>query len=312
LAREPGVLSIIALRILIIFVESSMSSTRLINYYQNRFGIATSQLGFVSTISNIVGVLIQTLLVNRIINYCGGNGSIVLGCLVAIGLFHMVESLCPTYLYFAFCSLLPGQIAGSLMSASIRNLFSSTVPTQHFGKASAVFSMLISVSGIVSPLYGSHVYSLLATDQYHYKGIISGVHMLALAAGVSFLLPSVLRASKDKDKTHPHEAAISLSVTSFDEMGDDKQIGVDVVDDGDMDELFASDAGARAAADKGKDADTEKDKDAGGDGDNDAAVKEDGLRRRKNAATTTTIRVPRNSAATDADADADAVTAATR
>ena len=138
LARERGVLSVIAMRILIIFVESSMSSSRLVNYYQTRFGIQTSQLGFVSTISNVVGILIQSFLVNRVIAYCGGNTAMIVTSLVAVACTHFLESAAPTYLVFAFTSLLPAQIAGSLMSASIRNLFSAVVPSAHFGKAQAV------------------------------------------------------------------------------------------------------------------------------------------------------------------------------
>lgn len=307
LAREPGVLSIIALRILIIFVESSMSSTRLINYYQNRFGIATSQLGFVSTVSNIVGVVIQTLLVNRIISYFGGNGSMILFCLGAIGVFHMVESFCSSYMYFAFCSLLPGQIAGSLMSASIRNLFSSTVPTQHFGKASAVFSMMISVTGIVSPIYGSHVYSLLSTEQYHYKGIISGIHMLVLALGLSFLLPSVIRASKDGKLT---PAAVDVVGGG---MGDGKHKGAEK--DADSDEGSIEDAGADADEDVDADsqvkisgainasttADASADTRISVSASAGTVVTNDGLRRRrKKAGSTAAVAAAVGSAAADA------------
>ena len=192
LAHERGVLNVIALRILIIFTESSMSSTRLVNYYQTRFGIQTSQLGFVSTISNVVGILIQSFLVNRVIAYFGGNSSMIIVALVAMAGTHFLESAAPTYMVFAFTSLLPAQIAGSLMSASIRNLFSNVVPSAHFGKAQAVFNMCISLSGIISPIYGSRVFSVLSTEQYHWKGVIAGVHLLLLSAAVAYLIPTAV------------------------------------------------------------------------------------------------------------------------
>lgn len=49
LAGIPRVLDVIVMRLAIMFVESSMSSRNIVNYYENRFGIPTSALGFMST-----------------------------------------------------------------------------------------------------------------------------------------------------------------------------------------------------------------------------------------------------------------------
>lgn len=49
LASIPNVLVVILMRIAIMFVESSMSSRNIVNYYETRFGIPTSALGFMST-----------------------------------------------------------------------------------------------------------------------------------------------------------------------------------------------------------------------------------------------------------------------
>jgi MFS family permease len=49
LASIPNVLAVIFMRLSIMFVESSMSSRHIVNYYESRFGIPTSSLGFMST-----------------------------------------------------------------------------------------------------------------------------------------------------------------------------------------------------------------------------------------------------------------------
>lgn len=49
LAKIQNVLPVILMRLAIIFVESSMSSRNIVNYYENRFGIPTSALGFMQT-----------------------------------------------------------------------------------------------------------------------------------------------------------------------------------------------------------------------------------------------------------------------
>lgn len=49
LASIQNVLPVILMRLSIIFVESSMSSRNIVNYYENRFGIPTAALGFMQT-----------------------------------------------------------------------------------------------------------------------------------------------------------------------------------------------------------------------------------------------------------------------
>ena len=45
----PNVIPVIMIRLAVIFVEASMSSRNIVNYYENRFGLPTSALGFMST-----------------------------------------------------------------------------------------------------------------------------------------------------------------------------------------------------------------------------------------------------------------------
>ena len=189
LAMEKGVLTIIFVRILIIFTESAMSSSRLVNFYQTRFGLETSQLGYINTVSNFVGILIQTLLVNRIVKAFGGNSSMIIISLFVMSATELISFFCPSYLHYAIFSHLPSHVAQSLMSASIRNIFSNIVPHQHFGKAQAVFSMLISCVGIVAPIYGAYIYTHLSTEQYHYKGLIHGLHLALVTIIISFIIP---------------------------------------------------------------------------------------------------------------------------
>ena len=208
LANEKGVLTIIFVRILIIFTESAMSSSRLVNFYQNRFGLETSQLGYINTISNVVGTLIQTLLVNRIVKAFGGNSSMIIISLSVMSVTELISFFCPSYLHYAIFSHLPSHVAQSLMTASNRNIFSTIVPHQHFGKAQAVFSMLISCVGIVAPIYGSHIYTHLSTDQYRYKGLIHGIHLAIVTIIISFMIPG-LTGQKD-----PNQGMITIETNA--------------------------------------------------------------------------------------------------
>ena len=59
LASIPNVLVVILIRIAIMFVESTMSSRNIVNYYEIRFGIPTSALGFMSTATS--GILFHLM-----------------------------------------------------------------------------------------------------------------------------------------------------------------------------------------------------------------------------------------------------------
>ena len=58
LAAVPNVIPVILMRLAVMFVESSMSSRNIVNYYENRFGIPTSALGFMSTATSGITLII--------------------------------------------------------------------------------------------------------------------------------------------------------------------------------------------------------------------------------------------------------------
>ena len=177
LASIPNVLVVIVIRIAIMFVESSMSSRNIVNYYETRFGIPTSALGFMSTatsgcfplfssitsltgtllfssrfaydtltlrfasffVISVIGMVIQTLLLNPLLKLFGGNTSMIYFALAAISLCSLLEGLAPSYLFFVVCSQVPNVIASSLLAASLRNIFANTIPSQHIGKSTGNF-----------------------------------------------------------------------------------------------------------------------------------------------------------------------------
>jgi hypothetical protein len=63
------------------------------------------------------------------------------------------------------------------------------------GKTLGVFSILISGVGILSPLYGSQVFSAISGEKY--KGYVSCVHFIVLVFFMYFIVP---RDSTDSGK----------------------------------------------------------------------------------------------------------------
>ena len=171
----PNVIPVIMIRLAVLFVEVSMSSRHIVNYYENRFGLPTSSLGYMSTAtagnicgaltcmifddsifasaflfyrlipnnifnsmytySLVIGMVIQTLLLNPILKFFGGNSSTIVIAMSMMAVCGFLEGIAPSYLFFVVFSQVPGVIASSLLSASLRNVFSNTVPSKHMGKS---------------------------------------------------------------------------------------------------------------------------------------------------------------------------------
>lgn len=84
---------------------------------------------------SVIGMVIQTLLLNPILRLCGGNSSTIVIALSMMALCGFLEGVAPSYLFFVIFSQIPGVIASSLLTASLRNVFSNTVPSKHMGKS---------------------------------------------------------------------------------------------------------------------------------------------------------------------------------
>jgi hypothetical protein len=65
------------------------------------------------------------------------------------------------------------------------------------GKTLGVFSILISGVGILSPLYGSQVFSAISGEKY--KGYVSCVHFIVLVFFMYFIVPRDSTADSSKE-----------------------------------------------------------------------------------------------------------------
>jgi hypothetical protein len=83
----------------------------------------------------VIGMVIQTLLLNPILKFFGGNSSTIVIAMSMMAVCGFLEGIAPSYLFFVTFSQVPGVIASSLLSASLRNVFSNTVPSKHMGKS---------------------------------------------------------------------------------------------------------------------------------------------------------------------------------
>lgn len=193
LVQIPGVWQIFACRLIVSFVESSMSSRNILNYYEDRFHIATHQRGFISSASSIVVLLAQTVIVGFAHRLWGDDVTVLIA---AIGLVmsSVVEGLLSSMWQYLLFVQLPANIASCLIGSATRSQFSSLVPREHAGKAIGVMNVLSSGVGVISPLYGSFVYNKFGGASG--KALVASAHYAFLAL--------VLGRLGSQSKMHPH------------------------------------------------------------------------------------------------------------
>ncbi|KAJ1421728.1 hypothetical protein B484DRAFT_119694 [Ochromonadaceae sp. CCMP2298] len=89
------------------------------------------------------------------------ENSVVLLCLAGLVCTSTLESLAPSFPSYLALSLLPATIFRALLTSSSRSLFLGSVPHRHLGKVLGVFGAATSAIGVLSPLYGSQLFSLV-------------------------------------------------------------------------------------------------------------------------------------------------------
>lgn len=201
LLAYPSLGRVLMCRILLIFVESSMSSRNVINYYETKFGLETYQIGFMSSGTMCVSILVQVFLLSWVLRYFHGNVDtkrpltdasqytapdisvyedlmiLSIGVVIYSEIFEQFSSNFPI---FCAMSLLPNIITRTILSEVSKSAFTLAVPPDHIGKALGVFNTVTTGLGIVAPLYGALVFDYFGGVKT--KAGVSACHFALLLA----------------------------------------------------------------------------------------------------------------------------------
>lgn len=196
ICSNSALLKTLVLRLLLAFIQASTSSRNLLNYYQNRFKIETYQLGFLSSFYTSVTLFAEVFMVAPILRYIGDSTRTLQICLALIIITNIIESHTPNIYAFLVVVAAPAALAGTLVSSSARTLFLNSVPSEHLGKILSIFNAMMSGIFIISPIYGSRVFSYFQVDEFsHLKGYITAAHF-SLLLGLSLVFSFILHEKK--------------------------------------------------------------------------------------------------------------------
>jgi len=238
---------IATLRLLIIFVQSSLTSRYILNYYEDRFGMETYQLGFISSLMTGFSIIAESFIVGPALSIFRNNDyQSIIACLFILSILYTIESTCTSLWSFIVLALLPGSVVSTILNAAIRSLFLQLIPSSHIGKVSGLFNAASTGIGVIAPIYGSQIFSLVIgadlikslPDSAHdvarrynrgialrQKGHITAVHYLVLfiicsthyllSQGSSSIIVASKREHGKKDSVEEKDTSVSPSTTSL-------------------------------------------------------------------------------------------------
>lgn len=203
LIQLPNVGIILIFRMTISFVENSMSSRHILNYFEDRFGIETFQLGYVQSFTMAVSILSELYLLPKLLQFFKDKNSfhVVSFLLVGLGATNFLEYISPSYYVYVGISLLPATVLSSLLSFKMQQIFLHRIPVNETGKALGVIGVTSSVIGILSPIYAN-----VALSPESPRTVLNGTFTLTrpLYATIHFVVLGcaaiILSSKEDKEK----------------------------------------------------------------------------------------------------------------
>ncbi|RYH22657.1 MFS transporter [archaeon] len=173
LLTSPGGI-IFLFRQLISFTQASMSSSHLLNYYEERFGVETYDLGFLTSATTMMSLVSQSCLVGFALKLCKHEVIVIAVCFVVIGLANVIESINDDRYVIFVCSLLPSTLVSSVLDTASKAMLINSIPASNLGTMLSSANMVTSIVWVFAPLYGS--YTLTALGDIRYKGLLAAAH----------------------------------------------------------------------------------------------------------------------------------------
>jgi MFS family permease len=188
---------ILVFRVLVAFLERSMSSRQILNYYETRFAMDTSHVGYVMSTASLISFVTNSILVGRLRRFAGGDYTLIFCAIIVMTIASVCESYFDSAFMYVLTCLVPLTVGRCALEASLEGIFSLTVPNSHLGKARSVLSLAMSGVGLLAPAYGTWAFLQLSefhessdTDadsdsqkadlRYQLKGFLAASHYLIL------------------------------------------------------------------------------------------------------------------------------------
>lgn len=175
----PTVYWLVIVRLIFGFLARGMSSAGSLGYFEERFGLATHQLGYVRSYQSVLGLVVSMFLVGPIVQRFSERG-LITASIAGIVVANAYEGS-PTlglWQYLTLASPLKGVCFG-LLRICLESLFTQALPASSVGAALSTLNVLQSAVGVLSPIYSGWLFGMVEAGR---RPLCSGAHYAVFLA----------------------------------------------------------------------------------------------------------------------------------
>ncbi|CAM9471175.1 unnamed protein product [Ectocarpus fasciculatus] len=155
-------LRILAAKLIYGFLMRALGSQNFVGYFEERFGVASGSLGYMSSYTAGLSFFVQLYMVGRLASWASETRLVALS-LAVVAVMNLAEgtpSMIGLWGYLVL--LMPARtIANGTLHACLQSMFTQRVPQGDLGAALGVLNVLSSASGVVAPAYGGKLIGYL-------------------------------------------------------------------------------------------------------------------------------------------------------
>ncbi|CAM9193978.1 unnamed protein product [Chrysoparadoxa australica] len=170
--RRPC-LAIVLARLMHGFLFRSMAPQIFVGYMEERWKVESHVLGYMSSYTAVVGLLVQVYVVGRILDKASEKKLVPLA-IAGKAISGLMEAWLPFGLPFHLSVTLPLSVTcGSMLMTLLSSIFLKRVHKDDVGAALGALNVMQSVVGILGPLYGGLLFKHMGVLK---RPLASGVH----------------------------------------------------------------------------------------------------------------------------------------
>ncbi|CAM9784635.1 unnamed protein product [Ectocarpus sp. 6 AP-2014] len=160
--RSGPTLRILAAKLIFGFLFRALGSHNFVGYYEERFGVASASLGYMSSFTAGLSLFVQLYVVGRLASLASETHLVAMSLAVVV-LMNLAEGAPSIIGFWGYLALLvpASTVAHNTLEACLQSMFTQRVPQGDLGAALGVLNVLSSASGVVAPAYGGKLIGYL-------------------------------------------------------------------------------------------------------------------------------------------------------
>lgn len=157
--------SVVVGKLFVAFVIRATNSQQLGSYYEEMYGLERHQRGYLSSYEKALQFVVQSMLVNRVLHYMGGERRAVLFCAVLLMVRVLAETQQSFWLFLTVLTPV-GSLASAMMSVSLQSILSQAAPKTAIFSVYAALDVLQNSVAVLTPFYRTFLFDRMRKSSF--------------------------------------------------------------------------------------------------------------------------------------------------